>query len=131
MATGAPVSPTTAGTSLFAATRRVAQLEEQFATYATQNNAEQQSLAARVLVLEGTLRQREEEIKAALDTTAAQRAAELASVVAAARSEFETQRAQLQRVVETVEGEFKRFQEQLDSEIGGGGGKETKGFLPL
>ena len=74
-AIGVPVSSSTAGASLFAATRRVALLEEQFAAYATQNNAEQQSLAARVLALEGTLRQREEEIKSALDATAAQRAA--------------------------------------------------------
>ena len=59
-ATGVLVSPTTAGTSLFAATRRVTLLEEQFASYATQSNAEQQRLAARVLALEGTFRQREE-----------------------------------------------------------------------
>ena len=89
MATAAPISPI-ASASLFSATRRVQQLEERFTEFATQTNADGQVLTGRVATLESALRQREDEIRNVLDATAAQRAAELASVVAAARSEFDT-----------------------------------------
>ena len=82
----APLSPTSTTSSLFAATRRVQQLEERFGLFATQINSEIQTITGRVVTLESTLRQREEEIKKAFDTTAAQRAAELAEVVADAKN---------------------------------------------
>ena len=84
-----PLSPTSATSSLFAATRRVQAMEERLATFATQTNGEMQAMSTRIATLEGQLRQREEQIKQVLDFTAAQRAAELAEVVASARSEFE------------------------------------------
>ena len=88
----APLSPTSATSSLFAATRRVQVLEDRFATFATQTNSDGQALTSRVVGLESQLRQREEEVKQVLEITAVQRAAELAEVVASARSEFERQR---------------------------------------
>ena len=93
-----PLSPTSATTSLFAANRRVQQLDERFGQFATQMNLEMQGLTGRIVALEGTLRQREEEIKRAFDVTAAQRAAELAEVVANAKSEFDNQRTNLQKM---------------------------------
>ena len=88
----------------------------------------------RMSSLESHLRRREEEIRSALDQTAAQRSAELATVVADATSEFNTQRSNLQTVVAAVEAEFQRLQQQVDQAgkgTGGGEGKLGKGFLPL
>ena len=66
-----PLSPTSTTTSLFAANRRVQQMEEIFGLFATQINAEMQTIVGRVATLESTLRRREEEIQAAFDVTAA------------------------------------------------------------
>ena len=109
----APLSPTSTTTSLIAATRRVQQLEERFATFATQTNADGQTLTNRVASLESALRQREEEIKQILETTAAQRAAELAEVVASAKSEFDSQRSQLQNMGRIIEAELREVQQQV------------------
>ena len=87
---GPPLSPTSTTSSLFAATRRVQQLEERFGMFATQINSEMQNVTNRVVTLESTLRQREEEIKQAFDVTAAQRVAELAEVVASAKQNSTT-----------------------------------------
>ena len=124
-----PLSPTSATTSLFAANRRVQQMEERFGQFATQINAEMQAMVGRVATLESTLRRREEEIQAAFDVTAAQRAAELAEVIANAKSEFDTQRSNLQKMGAVLEEELRQVQQQV-------GGKQAdpkygKGFLPL
>ena len=97
-----PLSPTIASTSLFNATRRVQKLKERFAEFATQTNADGQTLTNRVASLESALRQREEEVKQVLDGRAAQRAAELANVVVEARSEFERQPDQLQVMSQAI-----------------------------
>ena len=126
-----PLSPTSTTTSLFAANRRVQQLEERFGQFATQMNVEMQGLTGRIVALESTLRQREEEIKRAFDVTAAQRAAELAEVVANAKSEFDNQRTNLQKMGQIIESELREVQQQVSSRPGGGDGKYGKGFLPL
>ena len=127
-----PLSPTAASTSLFNATRRVQQLEERFAEFATQTHADRQTLTNRVASLESALRQREEEIKQVLDGRAAQRAAELENVVADAKSEFERQREQLRMIGQSIEAEFQGLQQQIDGRQSGAGGysKCGKGFLP-
>ena len=102
----APLSPTSTTSSLFSATRRVQALEERFATFATQTNADGQSLANRVAGLESQIRQREEQVRQVLEVTAAQRAAELAEVVASARSEFDRQREELRNTQRIIEAEL-------------------------
>ena len=131
MATAIPVSPTSsAREQLLAAVRRVQTLEERFAEFATQTNADGQVLTSRVAQLEGQLRQREEQIREIVDNTAAQRSSELAEVVAAARSEFEVQRTQMQQVASTIENEFQRIQRQLDAQGTNGDGNMSKGSYP-
>ena len=90
MATAAPLSPQSG------AQARVARLEQQLqqmqqdqGTFASQVNAEQLATNARMATIESTIRDREEAIRVAFDHTAAQRAAELATVVGDARAEFE------------------------------------------
>ena len=61
-------------------------LEERLATFATQTNADGQSLTNRVSELESALRQREEASRQILEVTAAQRAADFAEVVASAKA---------------------------------------------
>ena len=125
----APLSPTSTTTSLFAATRRVQQLEERFASFATQTNADGQVLTTRVAELESALRQREEAIKHILEATAAQRATELAEVVASAKTEFDTQRANLQAMGRVIEAELREVQQQVSGKMGSD--PKYKGFLPL
>ena len=124
-----PLSPTSTTTSLFAANRRVQQMEERFGVFASQINAEIQTIIGRVATLESTLRRREEKIKAAFDVTAAQRAAELAEVIANAKSEFDTQRSNLQNMGRIIEEELRRVQQQVGGKQGDP--KYGKGFLPL
>ena len=62
----------------------------------------------------------------------AQRAAEMAALVADARTEFDNQRQQLQSITGAVQVEFTKLQQQIDQ----GGTKESgtklgKGFLPI
>ena len=75
------------------------------------------------------LAQREEEIKRAFDVTAAQRAAELAEVVANAKTELDTQRTNLQNMSQIIESELRELQQQMGSKQGGDP-KYGKGFLP-
>ena len=124
-----PLSPTSTTTSLFAANRRVQQMEERFGTFATQINTEMQSIISRVGTLESTLRRREEQIQAAFDATAAQRAAELAEVVANAKSEFDNQRSNLQQMGKLIEEELRQVQQQVGEKQADP--KYGKGFLPL
>ena len=124
-----PMSPTSTTTSLFAANRRVQQLEEIFGQFATQINSEMQAMVGRVVTLESTLRRREEEIQAAFDATAAQRAAELAEVIANAKSEFDTQRSNLQKLGTVLEQELRQVQQQVGDKQADP--KYGKGFLPL
>ena len=75
---------------------------------------------------------REEAIRIAFDTTVAQRAAELAAVVADARSEFDKQRRQLQDISNAVQLEFNKLQQQIEQgNPRDGGNKNGKGFLPI
>ena len=85
-AAAAPPSPTPAAQRVAAVERTLAQLQGAQASFATTVNEELQKLGIRMVNMESTLRQREEEIKSALDQTAAQRSAELAAVVADATS---------------------------------------------
>ena len=102
----APVSPSPAAQRVAAVERTLAQLQAAQADFATNVNGELQRIGIRMQNFESTLRQREEEIKAALDATAAQRSAELAAVVADATSEFNTQRGNIQAMAAVVEQEF-------------------------
>ena len=121
-----PLSPTSVTTSLFGVTRRVQVLEERFATFATQTNADGQTLTNRVAGLESQLRQREEELRQVLESTTAQRAAELAEVVASARSEFEKQREELRNTQRIIENELREVHQQVGDK--GSGDKKYRGF---
>ena len=113
-AAAAPPSPTPAAQRVAAVERTLAQLQGAQASFATTVNEELQKLGIRMVNMESTLRQREEEIKSALDQTAAQRSAELAAVVADATSEFNNQRGSIQTMAAAVEAEFQRMQQQLE-----------------
>ena len=95
-AIAAPASPSPAAQRVAAVERTLTQLQTAQAEFATTVNGELQRIGIRMTNLESTVRQREEEIKAALDQTAAQRSAELAAVVADDTSEFNTQRGSIQ-----------------------------------
>ena len=71
-------------------------------------------MVSRIGAIETTIRDREEAIKTAFDVTAAQRASELAAVVAQAKSEFDTQRQQLQTITGAVQTEFTKLQEHIE-----------------
>ena len=105
----APASPSPAAQRVAAVERTLAQLQAAQADFATNVNGELQRIGIRMQNFESTLRQREEEIKAALDATAAQRSAELAAVVADATSEFNTQRGSIQAMAAVMEQEFQRI----------------------
>ena len=126
----APASPSPAAQRVAAVERTLAQLQAAQADFATYVNGELQRIGIRMQNFESTLRQREEEIKAALDSTAAQRSAELAAVVADATSEFNTQRGNIQAMATVVEQEFQKVQQQLEQTAarGEGTGKHGKGF---
>ena len=68
----------------------------------------------RVTSLESALRQREENIRHIFDTTAAQRSAEMAALVADAKAEFDRQRQDLQTVVAAVEAEFEKVKQKVE-----------------
>ena len=133
--TGAPTSPQ----SLFGATAQLRRLEAQFDAFqrsqrefASQVNAEQNQTHTIITTIESTIRDREEAIRSMFDQMAAQRAAEMAALVADARTEFDNQRQQLQTISSAVQSEFMKLQQQIDQ--GGqrdAGGKSGKGFLPL
>ena len=106
----APASPSPAAQRVAAVERTLVQLQAAQAEFATTVNGELQRFGIRMSNLESTIRQREEQIRAALDQTAAQRSAELAAVVADATSEFNSQRATLQSMASTIEAEFQKVQ---------------------
>ena len=84
------------------------------------------------MAIETIFRDREEAIRAAFDSTAAQRAAELASVVSDARSEFEKQRQLLQEITSAVQVEFHKLQQQVDQgQTKEGGNRGGNSFLPV
>ena len=105
-AAAGPTSPTGAQARVLALERQVAQLPQTQASFATRINQELSGNANRIQLLEQTLREREEEFKTLVDKLTAQTASELATVVAGARSEFDTQRAQMQSIATAVETEF-------------------------
>ena len=127
-----PLSPTPAAQRVAALERTVTQLQNAQAEFATTVNGELQGFGARLGSLESHLRRREEEIKSALDQTAAQRSSELAADVADATAEFNNQRTSLQNVTTAVQAEFQRLQEQVEQagKGAGGGGREGREFLP-
>ena len=82
--------------------------------------------------IETTIRTREQDIKSMFEAMAAQRAAEMAALVADARAEFESQRQQLQTITGAVQVEFSRLQQQIDQgSTRDAGPKLGKGFLPI
>ena len=74
-ASAAPASPTPAAQRVGALERTVAQLQGAQQDFATMVNGELGRIGTRIANMESTIRQREEEIKNALDQTAAQRGA--------------------------------------------------------
>ena len=90
---------------------RLQQMQTYQGIFASQVNAEMTQSKNRMIAIETMIRDREEAIRTAFDTTAAQRAAELAAVVADARSEFDKQRQQLQDITSAVQVEFNKLQQ--------------------
>ena len=112
--------------------QQLQQIQADQGTFATQMNTEMLQSRNRMLAIETTIRDREEAIRTAFDTTAAQRAAELASVVSDARSEFDKQRQLLQDITNAVQVEFHKLQQQVDqSSTREGGSRGGKSFLPV
>ena len=128
-AAAGPTSPTGAQARVLALERQVAQLQQTQASFATRINQELSGNANRIQSLEQTLREREEEFKTLVDKLTAQTASELATVVAGARSEFDTQRPQMQSIATAVGAEFDKVKTQMDGS--GKDGKWGKGFLPI
>ena len=120
-------------------TAKVQRLEEIFnlfqqhqGSFASRLNTDIAEMVSRIGAIETTIRDREEAIKIAFDVTAAQRASELAAVVAQAKSEFDTQRQQLQTITGAVQTEFTKLQEQIEQGAAREPGhKFGKGFLPV
>ena len=101
-----PTSPQ----SLFGARATMRRLEAQFEAFqrsqgefASQVNTEQNQIGTRMTTIESTIRDREEAIRAMFDQLAAQRAAEMAALVADANMEFDNQRNQLQTISSAVQ----------------------------
>ena len=114
-------SPQSPGGLLCGASSQIRRLETQFEIFQTSQgefasrvNTYIAQLTTRITAIESTIRNREEEIKAAFDLTAAQRASELAAVIAGAKSEFDTQRTQLGNITVAVQQEFIKLQQQVD-----------------
>ena len=108
--------------------QQIQQLQQDQGTFATLVNAESVATKQRMLAIESMIRDREEAIKAVLDSSAAQRATELANVITGARTEFETARqaaaanaASLQAVTVAEQEEFQKLQQQVDQ-----GGKRER-----
>ena len=106
--------------------------QNQQGEFATQVNNDKRQTGTRITAIEATIRDREEAIRNMFDQMAAQRAAEMAALVADARTEFDNQRQQLQSITGAVQVEFTKLQQQIDQ--GGtreAGTKLGKGFLPI
>ena len=112
-ATAAPPSPTPAAQRVAALERQITNIQSAHATFATSTNRELQQSAVRITGLESALRQREEEIRQIFDQSAAQRGAEMAALVADAKSEFDRQRQDLQTIASAVEAEFEKIKQKL------------------
>ena len=129
MAGTTPLSPTSAQQRVTRMEQQLQQMQRDQGTFATQMNNEVSQSKNRMMAIETTIRDREEAIRVAFDSTAAQRAAELASVVSDARSEFEKQRQLLQEITAAVQVEFHKLQQQIDQrnvkEGGSRGGKTS------
>ena len=101
---------------------QIQQIQQDQGQFATLVNAESAATKQRMLAIESMIRGREEAINIVLDSTAAQRATELANVVSGARTEFEKQRQSLQVITTAVQEEFQKLQQQVDQ-----GGKREGG----
>ena len=92
---------------------RFTQFQQDQGAFASRINTDIAAMVSRIGAIETTIRDREEAIKTAFDVTAAQRGTELAAVVAQAKSEFDTQRQQLQTITGAVQSEFTKLQQQI------------------
>ena len=93
--------------------------------------AYQAATNTRIAVVESTIRDREEAIRNTFEQMAAQRAAEMAALVADARTEFDNQRQQLQSISSAFQLEFIKSQQQIDQRSSSkDAGKFEKSFLP-
>ena len=106
--------------------------QNQQGEFATQVNNEKRQTGSRIAAIEATIRDREEAIRNRFEQMAAQRAAEMAAVVAEAKSELDNQRLQLQTISNAVQVEFTKLQQQID-QTGSSkdAGKSERSFLPL
>ena len=126
-------------TSLFGNTAVIRRLETQFdnfqvqqGAFATLVNDESIKAGFRMAAMETMIREIKEQGNSAFEAMAAQKAAEMSTLVADIRAEFESQRKQLQTTTGAVQVEFNRLQQQIDQ--GGtrdAGPKTVKGFLPV
>ena len=125
--------------SLFGYSATMRRLEAQFEVFqnqqgefATQVNNENRQTGSIIAAIETTIRDREEAIRSMFEQMAAQRAAEMAALVADARAEFDNQRQQLQSITEAVQVEFTKLQQQIDQgDKGEAGPKLCKGFFRI
>ena len=120
-----PVSPPSAQQRVARMEQQTQQLQADQGTFATLANAESVATKQRMLAIESMIRDREEAIKNVLDSTAAQRATELANVVSGARTEFEALRQSLQAITTAVQEEFQKLQQQVDQSSGREGGSRS------
>ena len=79
------------------------QMQQDQGTFASQVNQTQGLNDARLGTIESTIRGSQEAIRVEFDRTAAQRAAEFASVIGDAKAEFEKQRQLLQGITDAVQ----------------------------
>ena len=92
--------------SLFGYSATMRRLEAQFelfqnqqGEFATQVNNGSRQTGSRIAAIETTIRDREDAIRSMFEQMVAQRAAEMAALVADARAEFDNQRQQLQSII--------------------------------
>ena len=119
--------------------QRVARLEAQMqqmqqdqGTFASRVNQKQGTDDARMGTIESTIRGSQEAIRIEFDRSAAQRAAQFASLIADATAEFDKQRKQQQDIVDAVQLELNKLQQQIEQGSSkDNGNKNGKSFLPV
>ena len=106
--------------------------QRQQGEFASQVNIEQHQTNIIIATVESMIRDREEAIRSMFEQVSAQRAAEMAALVADARTEFDKQRQQFESISGAVQVEFTKLQQQID-QVGtkDSGPKLGRGFLPL
>ena len=132
MATASPLSPQSGAQRVARLEQQLQQMQQDQGTFASQVNQAHAATGVRMATIESTIRDREEAIRIEFDRTAAQRAAQLASVIGDAKAEFDKQRQLLQGITDAVQLEFNKLQQQIEQ--GGSkdnGNKNGKSFLPV